>query len=274
MWRAAADEPDRPAPRTSRAAPAAGRPRLGTTISPRLPRRRQDPRPRRPALPDPARPSPGGQSLLSFTNVASDELRDRCSGNRPDLTAFPHFIGTFDSFLWRYLVRPFLPATRPGSTSCPGTTSRPSSARARYRCRPSASATTPPPGRPQCSGPPQPGPGQVTTVRSGLPPARPAAARRPVAAPRLYDRPRGPHRRPRPRRNPSVTHLLRHRFIEIVVDEAQDCSNSTSPSSSSCTEQACPWSSSPIPTRASTNGTTHDRRTCTPSPCICPPAWS
>ena len=51
-----------------------------------------------------------GRALLSFTNVAADELRERCTGSRPDLTAFPHYIGTFDSFLWRYLVRPFLPA--------------------------------------------------------------------------------------------------------------------------------------------------------------------
>lgn len=54
-----------------------------------------------------------GRALLSFTNVAADELRERCTGHRgrSDLTAFPHYIGTFDSFLWRYLVRPFLPAS-------------------------------------------------------------------------------------------------------------------------------------------------------------------
>ncbi|MET9062453.1 DEAD/DEAH box helicase [Streptomyces antibioticus] len=56
-----------------------------------------------------------GRALLSFTNVAADELRERCTGRggRTDLTVFPHYIGTFDSFLWRYLVRPFLPATLP-----------------------------------------------------------------------------------------------------------------------------------------------------------------
>ncbi|MFF3350650.1 UvrD-helicase domain-containing protein [Streptomyces sp. NPDC002779] len=58
----------------------------------------------------PPGPRRSGRVLLSFTNVAADELRQRCSGNRPDLTAYPHYIGTFDSFLWRYLVRPFLPA--------------------------------------------------------------------------------------------------------------------------------------------------------------------
>ncbi|MYW16991.1 UvrD-helicase domain-containing protein [Streptomyces sp. SID2955] len=53
-----------------------------------------------------------GRALLSFTNVAAEELRERCTGQdgRTDLTVFPHYIGTFDSFLWRYLVRPFLPA--------------------------------------------------------------------------------------------------------------------------------------------------------------------
>ncbi|MFF3735573.1 UvrD-helicase domain-containing protein [Streptomyces sp. NPDC002476] len=56
-----------------------------------------------------------GRALLSFTNVAADELRERCTGRagRTDLTVFPHYIGTFDSFLWRYLVRPFLPAAPP-----------------------------------------------------------------------------------------------------------------------------------------------------------------
>lgn len=58
----------------------------------------------------PAGPNRRGRALLSFTNVAADELRERCNGLRPDLTGFPHFIGTFDRFLWRYLVRPFLPA--------------------------------------------------------------------------------------------------------------------------------------------------------------------
>ncbi|MET8241767.1 UvrD-helicase domain-containing protein [Streptomyces sp. NPDC005078] len=56
-----------------------------------------------------------GRALLSVTNVAADELRERCKDevNRTDLTAFPHYIGTFDSFLWRYLVRPHLPAIPP-----------------------------------------------------------------------------------------------------------------------------------------------------------------
>ncbi|MEU2415957.1 UvrD-helicase domain-containing protein [Streptomyces sp. NPDC013099] len=61
----------------------------------------------------PPGPRRSGRALLSFTNVAADELRHRCTGeaNRADLTAYPHYIGTFDSFLWRYLVRPHLPAT-------------------------------------------------------------------------------------------------------------------------------------------------------------------
>ncbi|MFF0451692.1 UvrD-helicase domain-containing protein [Streptomyces sp. NPDC004609] len=40
-----------------------------------------------------------------------------------------------------------------------------------------------------------------------------------MAAPRLHDRSRGAYRSPRPRQEPD-----RHRFFEIVVDEAQDCS--------------------------------------------------
>jgi DNA helicase-2/ATP-dependent DNA helicase PcrA len=49
-----------------------------------------------------------GRALISFTNRAADEIKERC--DRPELLASPHFVGTLDVFLWRFLVRPFLPA--------------------------------------------------------------------------------------------------------------------------------------------------------------------
>lgn len=44
-------------------------------------------------------------ALLSFTNAAVDEAARRCA-NVPQATQAPNFMGTFDSFLRRYLVTP------------------------------------------------------------------------------------------------------------------------------------------------------------------------
>lgn len=49
-----------------------------------------------------------GVAFLSFTLAAVSELEDRLRRNGLiDTPAFPHFIGTFDSFLWQLLVAPF-----------------------------------------------------------------------------------------------------------------------------------------------------------------------
>lgn len=53
-------------------------------------------------------PTRRGLAFLSFTNAAIDELSRRLKGsglipNPP----FPHFIGTFDSFLWQFFIAPF-----------------------------------------------------------------------------------------------------------------------------------------------------------------------
>ncbi len=54
-----------------------------------------------------------GRAVLSFTNIACDELTRRCrEAGKPELAAFPNYIGTIDTFLWRYLVRPFLKSGR------------------------------------------------------------------------------------------------------------------------------------------------------------------
>ena len=52
----------------------------------------------------------GGIAALSFTNVARDEIQ-RALGTQPH---HPHTVRTLDSFLFRYVVRPFLPAVWPG----------------------------------------------------------------------------------------------------------------------------------------------------------------
>lgn len=46
-----------------------------------------------------------GVGLISFTNAAVDEVRRRC-GDQADALKVPHFIGTFDTFLHRFIVTP------------------------------------------------------------------------------------------------------------------------------------------------------------------------
>ncbi|MFF7249815.1 UvrD-helicase domain-containing protein [Embleya sp. NPDC008237] len=49
-----------------------------------------------------------GVALVSFTNTAIDEVRRRCVG-RDDAIRAPHFVGTFDGFLHRFIVTPLFP---------------------------------------------------------------------------------------------------------------------------------------------------------------------
>jgi hypothetical protein len=52
-----------------------------------------------------------GRALISFTRVARDQMTRRCrQADRSDLVQAPHFIGTLDSFLWEFLVKPLRPA--------------------------------------------------------------------------------------------------------------------------------------------------------------------
>ena len=46
-----------------------------------------------------------GIALLSFTNAAIDEVKGRC-GDMPDALKAPHFVGTFDAFINRFISRP------------------------------------------------------------------------------------------------------------------------------------------------------------------------
>lgn len=58
-----------------------------------------------------------GIAFLSFTEAAVSELEDRLRREGLLLSpTLPSFIGTFDSFLWRFLVAPF---GIPGSTARP-----------------------------------------------------------------------------------------------------------------------------------------------------------
>ncbi|MEQ1515992.1 MAG: UvrD-helicase domain-containing protein, partial [Usitatibacteraceae bacterium] len=47
-------------------------------------------------------------AFLSFTNAAISELEKRLRNEAVfDTVAFPHFVGTFDAFLWQFVVAPF-----------------------------------------------------------------------------------------------------------------------------------------------------------------------
>lgn len=51
--------------------------------------------------------SPGGFAVLSFANSATDELTSRVSKHLPKgRKMFPHFLGTFDSFIYKNIVSP------------------------------------------------------------------------------------------------------------------------------------------------------------------------
>ena len=48
--------------------------------------------------------APGGcgRAVVSFTNVACDEVTRRCrQAGKPELVSFPNYVGTIDTFLWR-----------------------------------------------------------------------------------------------------------------------------------------------------------------------------
>jgi hypothetical protein len=54
------------------------------------------------------RPTGRGIAFLSFTIAAISELEDRLRREGlVETPAFPHFIGTFDAFLWQFLIAPF-----------------------------------------------------------------------------------------------------------------------------------------------------------------------
>jgi DNA helicase II / ATP-dependent DNA helicase PcrA len=52
--------------------------------------------------------APRAVAVISFTNRAADEVSRRCAETgRPRLPTYPNFVGTFDRFIATYVVRPF-----------------------------------------------------------------------------------------------------------------------------------------------------------------------
>lgn len=57
-----------------------------------------------------------GRAIVSFTRAAVAQVRERAvSVNRPDLMSHPNIVTTIDTFFWRILVRPFLPVGDSGA---------------------------------------------------------------------------------------------------------------------------------------------------------------
>jgi ATP-dependent DNA helicase UvrD/PcrA len=55
-----------------------------------------------------------GRALVSFTRAAATQMRRRCHREgRPEATAFPHYIGTVDAFIWDILTEPHRRADSP-----------------------------------------------------------------------------------------------------------------------------------------------------------------
>lgn len=48
-----------------------------------------------------------GMAILTFTNVACEELKDRLNGVAGCIVGYPHYIGTLDSFISQYVFLPF-----------------------------------------------------------------------------------------------------------------------------------------------------------------------
>ena len=46
-----------------------------------------------------------GLAILSFTNVAIDEINERYEKETNEKIVYPHFIGTIDSFINKYILR-------------------------------------------------------------------------------------------------------------------------------------------------------------------------
>jgi len=64
-----------------------------------------------------ALPARQGAAVVSYTNCAADEIRERCARcGRPEYCEYPHFVGTFDAFVARYLVIPFGSRWAPAGT--------------------------------------------------------------------------------------------------------------------------------------------------------------
>lgn len=168
---------------------------------------------------------PSSVAVVSFTNRAADEISRRCSAEGyPALSQFPNFIGTFDRFVATYIVRPFGDLGGPirivdswdaldiqiAATGVKGTVSLD-----HFEISPDGVLRFDP--------------------RAGDPPAEGQALQRlEWSANQRYKTLRGEgyitcdDARSYALRlleiHPEIAGLLHRRFVEIIVDEAQDCS--------------------------------------------------
>lgn len=178
-----------------------------------------------------------GIALLSFTNAAADEARHRCS-TQPDLLLAPNFVGTIDKFINRFIVTPAL------------------AAEAAAPCRFVDVWSQLPHTTVQCKGVPIQASldwfafdadGSAELIPQRVPPKfqKKVEGLEAWAIARLQDgasavlkrlQARGYHDADSARRKalqflstPAIrtqlTHLLRARFAEVIVDEVQDCSD-------------------------------------------------
>lgn len=166
-----------------------------------------------------------GIAFLSFTIAAVTELEGRLqSEGLLSAPSFPHFIGTFDSFLWQFFIAPF---------GVPGSTARPRLIpdKDQWLVRPFAGAQALPL---ECFDRSTGNAIPAALARQGFKgrsaTAHETAARntrlrfseraeldftdaRELALTRLQDA----------GRSPALSRALSARFLEVIVDEAQDC---------------------------------------------------
>ena len=179
-----------------------------------------------------------GRALVSFTNVACDEVVRRCrQAGKPDLASFLHYVDTIDTFLWRYLVRPFLSPGRQwhriDSWDRIDATVEVGSGMNRYSVRLNDFQWSRTPGAEQCSAQLQQNRRNIPTYKAlsklGLleRAARSAVEKRDQLAKTGYltgHEIRIIALRTLEQHNDDAVTMLSGRFQEIVVDEAQDCS--------------------------------------------------
>ncbi|WP_436493193.1 UvrD-helicase domain-containing protein [Actinokineospora sp. HUAS TT18] len=179
-----------------------------------------------------------GRAVVSFTNVACAEIARRCrQAGTPELASFPHYVGTIDTFLWRYLVRPFLKSDRLwhriDSWDRIDATVEVRSGTNRHIVRLNDFQWSRTPGTERCSADLQPKRRNIVTYKAlsnqGLlnEAARLAVAKRDQLARAGYitgHEIRIKALRTLQERHNDAVAMLSGRFHEIVIDEAQDCS--------------------------------------------------
>lgn len=178
-------------------------------------------------------PARRGRAIVSFTRAAGRELRARGrERGRPELSGHPHFIGTLDGFIWRYLVRPYLGASMANEDGWSRLDSWEDHPEARVEGHVSLDdfKFTPSPGGVPQARMKYPKRNRYTDGRVRRQLEQWAAQQKMKLISRGYLT--GDELRERALRNlddpgtaPVVARMLSGRFHELIVDEAQDCSD-------------------------------------------------